>query len=232
MTRMFSFITNKINPVGGGGKCPHGCLYCWSKRLINRFKMKKYQGPYRIIEKELKRTFKPGEFVFVCDMIDLFADPVPNSIIFKVLAYLTTQSRTRFLLLTKNPKRYYAFLPIIPENCVLGTTIETNLPTPSITKAPTPFDRFMWIHRLNRSLFRSRGLLNNDVMISIEPIMDFSEVFLSYIHKAHPSMVAVGYDNYNCHLPEPSLKKTRWLIENLNKFTKVYEKTLRKAWYE
>ncbi len=45
--------------------------------------------------------------------------------------------------------------------------------------------------------------------ISIEPIMDFDlEIFAKWIEDIAPIHVAVGYDNWNNRLPEPSLSKT------------------------
>jgi hypothetical protein len=43
--------------------------------------------------------------------------------------------------------------------------------------------------------------------------------------------MAVGYDNYNNRLPEPTLSKTMQLIDCLEKTgITVYRKTLREAW--
>jgi len=45
-----------------------------------------------------------------------------------------------------------------------------------------------------------------------------------------PEFVAVGYDNYNNHLPEPPLEITENLIHGLEAYEiKVYRKTLREA---
>jgi hypothetical protein len=71
--------------------------------------------------------------------------------------------------------------------------------------------------------------------ISIEPILDFDlDEFLEAIDDITPEFgVAIGYDNYNHHLPEPTLEKTMALIKGLEDAgIKVYRKTLRKAWNE
>jgi hypothetical protein len=73
----------------------------------------------------------------------------------------------------------------------------------------------------------------NKLFVSIEPILDFS--LLSFendlVDFIRPWAVAVGYDNYNNHLPEPPLAKTLQLIEALEKAgIKVFRKTLREAW--
>ena len=45
-----------------------------------------------------------------------------------------------------------------------------------------------------------------------------------------PIMVHVGYTKFNEHLPEPSLSKTRKLMEHLGSFTKVKELRLREKY--
>lgn len=240
MSRMFPFITETWNPLGGS--CPHQCVYCWSqskKGLAYRYNMKKYVGAPRLIEKELNRKFKPGEFVFVCDMLDLFAGNVPIFFIQEILRKIRRAPQTMFLLQTKNPRGYIPFLAFneIPRNAVLGATIETctsSFNTPStihyyseISKADSPVMRLAWMHKI------AEENTHHKIFISIEPILDFSlEIFVNAIKVTKPWAVAVGYDNYHNQLPEPPLQKTLRLIEELEEFTTVYRKTIRKAWWE
>ena len=238
MTRMFSFITETWNPLAG--ECPHRCVYCWARRLSKRLDMKKYQGDFRLIEKELRRQFKSGEFVFVCDMIDLFASDVPIKHVKRILEHIGKFPETTFLLQTKNPRGYYPFLAFndIPENAILGVTVESNrswFDTPSkikdysdISIAPQPIIRLAFLKRI-RDTFPHRR-----IFLSVEPILDFNlETFVTTIKIIKPWGVAIGYDNYGCKLPEPPLEKTLKLISKLEDIgIKVYRKTLRKAWYE
>jgi len=205
--------------------------------LVNRFNMQKYQGKPRLIEKELNRRFKPGEFVFVQDMSDLFADTVPDDLILSIFNHIERFPKTKFLLQTKNPERYINLASSIPQNCILGTTIETNydlFDTPSqyrdyaeISRAPFPIERF-WALEFLKDL----STFSHDIFISIEPILDFDKESIEFLKAIKPWAVAVGYDNYGHKLPEPPLDKTLKLIEELEKFTKVYRKTIRKAWWE
>ena len=243
MSRMFPFITTTWNPLGG--RCPHRCIYCWSqseKGLVIRLNMQKYQGEPRLIEKELNRRFKPGEFVFVQDMSDLFAENVPAALISKVLRKIKQFPKTTFLLQTKNPRRYIQFLLLnqIPRNAILGVTVETSTSTfntPSkftsyeeISSAPLPAFRLSWMHAISSS---NLPHVNRRIFVSIEPVLDFDlEIFVACIKAIKPWAVAVGYDNYGHHLPEPPLEKTLRLIQELEKFTTVYRKTVRKAWWE
>jgi len=66
----------------------------------------------------------------------------------------------------------------------------------------------------------------------VEPIQDFNlDYFTERIIEIKPWAVAIGYDNYDNKLPEPSMAKTMQLIDRLEKAgITVYRKTLREAW--
>ncbi len=215
MSKMFSFITvSNFNPLGG--ECLHNCSYGWCKRLIKQYNMKKYQGPPFIDEKQLKRVFKPTDFVFVCDMCDLFGDWVPTAMIQRVLDYIAKSPAT-FLLLTKNPKRYKEFS--LPSNCVAGATVEHNWTACGYGgKAPSPLIRMIHMEELQ---FDRK-------LIVIEPCMNWTLGFEEWLLRIKPWAVAIGYDNYGNNLSEPSLEKVMQLIECLERAgIKVYRKTLR-----
>lgn len=240
MTRMFPFITKTVNPLGGN--CPHDCSYCWAKTFSERYNMQKYQGGMLLYEKVLNKKFTEKDFVFVQDMSDLFAECVPSRIILKVLDWIREQPKTKFLLLTKNPKRYYRFAydHEFSNNVMLGATIETNwccfgekaeIDYTQFSKAPYPSDRLT-------SLMAIKGTYNLPVFVSIEPIMDFGNnswegtltTFADELKLLNPWAVAVGYDNYGNSLPEPKLTKTLDLIRQLEENgIKVYKKKIREA---
>jgi len=130
-------------------------------------------------------------------------------------------------------RRYLEFSDTLMEmdNIILGATIETNRTVDylawKITEAPAPDARLagMWSLRL-------RGF--NNLMVSIEPILDFNlETFVEMLANIRTAFVYVGYDNYNHKLPEPPLHKAKALVRSLReKGIQVYEKTMRKAWFE
>jgi len=234
-SKMFPFITCTWNPIGG--PCPSNCCYCWAKALIEKHQMKKYLKAEPYFDEKAKLKAKDGDFVFVQDMSDLFAHTVPTMAQFRVMQIIMNHPKIKFLLLTKHVYPYHGFLNLraIPENVVLGVTVETNqmiFQTPShyqsyqqISRAPLPTNRLYWLSFLSQ--FR------HDLFISIEPILDFNlETFVYYLKAIKPKMVCVGYDNYDNKLPEPMLNKTEQLINELSKFTEVVKKTIRKAWYE
>ena len=224
-SKMFPFITDsRFNPVGGG-PCPYACVYCWASKLKNRYQWSKYQGAPRIYGKIFQKKYTDDDFVFVCDMLDIFAPHIPDDIINQVLDY-TRRSPARFLLLTKNPARYEDFIGKIPFNCVFGVTIESDINYPEYSQAPPQTSRLSAIHGL-----QSRFVI--PVFISIEPILHFTVTFAQTLIQINPVFVAVGYDNYSNHLREPLLQKTEGLIQELEDANiTVYRKTLRKSWSE
>ncbi len=205
MSRMFPFITKTWNPVGG--ECKINCSYCWAKKLIQTYKMTKYSGPAKLYSNEMAKMFKPTDCVFVSDMRDLFEPNVPSWIIKSVLDKISLSQAT-YLLLTKNPRRYLEFK--LPSNCIAGATIETDLGFRQ--------DRFL-------AMF---DLQHRPKMVSIEPIMKFSPDFRRQLSKLDLDCVAIGYDNYNNNLDEPSLAEVNLLCEELHECNiLVYLKTMR-----
>lgn len=230
---MFGFITKIWNPIAM--KCRHGCLYCWAEAMKKgrlkdspRYKDLKDLSQPKLVEKELHRHFKAGDYVFVEDMGDLFASDVPDVFIQQVLGIIYESPDAKFLLLTKNPWRMVAYQRSIPGNCLCGCTIETTRTTRQFSKAPATQGRYAAMRELNHP----------HKMICIEPIMDFSPVqFLCWIDEINPELVVFGYDNYNSGLPEPQLSKTNKFIEDLkalrafkNVKLEILTKTLRETW--
>lgn len=225
-SKMFNIVGETWNPVTG---CPHNCRYCWARKLaLTKLKYsRRYRDGFntRFNPEELKKSFRGG-VVFVSDMGDLFADTVKDEWILKVLEHTAKFPDTYFLYLTKNPERYRDFLDVFPPNSILGATIETDdddlYLEHHVSGAPLPSRRIKAMKSLSWSL----------KFVSIEPILNFTEKFPWHIREILPFMVYVGYDNYNNRLPEPPLKKTKKLIEDLAQFTLVIKKTIRPAWYE
>jgi len=215
---MFQFVTRTWNPIKG---CLHNCVYCWARRLAET-KLKstrKYRDGFlpRFFPHELNVRFKPNEFVFVADMGDMFGKWVPDSWIKSVINVTKRFPKTTFLFLTKNPARYQDFVDLFGDNCILGATIETNR-NYNVTKAPPPAKRYKAMKEID---FDRK-------FVSIEPVMDFDYItFYEWIRDIGPEMVAIGYDNYNNGLPEPPVSKVRRFISDLEKFTKVWVKTIK-----
>jgi len=226
-SRMFGVVTKTWNPISG---CTHDCVYCWARKLaLNRLKRtRRYRDGFipKLNVEEFRRKFKSG-FIFVSDMGDAFNRDVKDEWIVRVLEHISRFPKATFLLLTKNPERYVDFIDIMPQNVMLGSTIETDSDELylkyKISKAPLPSRRLNAMQTLNWKY----------KFISIEPILDFTGNFAKSIADIKPVMVYVGYDNYWNKLPEPSLNKTLKLIAELRGYgMDVREKGIRRAWYE
>lgn len=221
---VFGQITDTWNPITG---CLHLCTYCWARDYAARLASMGVE-PYRthlfspaFAEWRLKQKFGKGKFVFVSDMADMWGEWVPNEWIDKVLDAIRLNPRTKFLFLTKNPKRYHEYVDKFSEYVMLGVTLETNRDY-GLTKAPTPKERYEAMRSLN---WENKGIV-------IEPILDFDSEFVGWIKEMSPKIVYIGYDNYNNNLPEPEIGKVKALMQNLNGTADVRVKALRKAWYE
>lgn len=208
------------NPVGG---CKHHCYGdgCWAAHQAPRIPRYKdgFDHP-KLFTKELTKRFGKGVVVFVSSMGDLFGWWVPKEWIFAVIEAMKQSPDAMFFLETKNPARYLEFIDYLPKNVILSTTIETNR-NYNVSSAPSPEARYLAMKEIAL-------LARFKIHISIEPIMDFGlDVLVKMMREINPFLVSVGYDNWNCHLPEPPLEKTMELIRQLEQFTKVERKTLR-----
>lgn len=220
------------NPIIG---CSHKCVYCWANRLAKtRLKHLPYYRDFtpNFLEERLYVKFKSNELIFVTNMGDLYCDEVPKAWIRLVIEKIRCFQKTYFLFLTKNPKRYLEFLDVLPNNVILGATIETDddelYRKYGISRAPLPSERY-------RAMLKAKEVkpeLRRHV--SIEPILDFNlSNFLKLILDIEPLTVYVGYDNYNNRLPEPNLSKTLELMDILkSNGVHVLKGTIRRSWNE
>lgn len=234
---MFDFITATPNPIGGcatgdnyddpGHKhCSHMCSYGWCSVLKERFRYRKYEGPWRLLPHEMKK-YGPEDFIFPFDMIDLSDPTIPEKIILTVWKWIGEQP-CPVLVLVKNPRFYRDYADHIPPNAVLGATIECDIPEVlrKVSDAPSPLERLeemVWV----------KNNLPNDRLICVEPIMTSTPLFAGLIAKTEPSIIAVGYDSGQKSLDEPSLEWTRDFIDHLDEITTaiIYVKEMRNAWW-
>jgi len=189
---MYSFVNFTWNPIKG--KCSHDCKYCYMKVWK--------QKPLHLVEKELKDDLSSGNFIFVGSSCDMFADDVPEEWIKKVLAHCR-DFNNKYLFQTKNPKKIYRFIELLPNNCVIGTTIESDI-NYHCSKSPFVEERIYWLSKIDKPK-----------MITLEPIMDFNlEPFVQLLKPCKPKWINIGSDSKNHKLPKA-------LITELKKFTEV-----------
>lgn len=206
---MYSFINFTKNYVKG--RCPYSCAYCYMKA----FRLK----PMRFDKKELNEDMGEGKFIFVGSSFDMYHPEVLSEDILRILAHCNKYPDNEYLFQSKNPERFLEFTSQMPEDVVLGTTIESNYSAFmrngkqwQASKAPKPSERYEAMTKLKRFT----------TMVTIEPIMKFDcDTLVSWIKHIAPEWVNIGADSKGHNLPEPPADKIRALIAHLRKFTQV-----------
>ena len=204
---MYDFTTHSWRPVKG--ECSHNCSYCYVKKFGEL-------NPLHIDEKEMKTDLGEGNFIFVCDTVDLFAEDVPREWIDRILNKMREYPKNKYLLQSKNPARFLDFHTKFSKDVVLGTTIETNRTEYGESNAPPPIQRAFQLARLGRNFYRF------STMVTLEPIFDFDlSPLVEMIKMADPEWINIGADSKGHGLPEPSKDKILCLIDELKKQTDV-----------
>lgn len=196
---MYPWVTHTWNPISG--KCPHDCSYCYMKR----FKL----PPMRLNQKKLNVNLGSGRIIFVGSSIDMWAQKVPSKWIWPVLGHCREHDN-EYLFQTKDPYRFY-FFDRFPEKVIFGTTLESDVHYPDISRAPDPMIRAEAIARVGSKR-----------MVSIEPIMAFNYGrFLTMIERINPMFVSIGADSKGNNLPEPRARELDDFVVALRGITEV-----------
>jgi protein gp37 len=213
---MYSDITGTWNPLAG--ECSHKCGYC-STKTLKRYPgcLNKYSGPVRIDEIAMKKNLGSGKTWFVVAQNDLFAENVPGYIILNILAKCREYQGNTYLFQSKNPRRFSEYLECMPKSVIFCTTIESNRwYSEHIGNTPHPISRAIAIG----------NLIDYKRYVTIEPIMDFNmEQLLDIIYISKPHQVNIGADSKRHNLSEPLKENVLQLIEELEQFTTVKQKT-------
>ncbi len=207
--QMYSWISHTHTHLAG--KCPHGCSYCAIQAMAKRFPaMKdKYSGPLRLIEDEFKVKYGTGKTIFIENCNDLFAEEVPKSMILKILARCNEWPENTYVFQTKNPARYRDFLGCMPDNRILGCTIETNRDMSTISQAPHPEKRALAMLLLGRER----------KFVTIEPVLDFDvDDLAAWIGFIKPEFLNLGADSKGHSMPEPTVEKIHALVGKLKEY--------------
>lgn len=204
---MYGFVTHTFNTIKG--KCPHGCHYCSIKTRADQ--LKQIQKEVRLDQSEFKTDLGENNFIFVGSSCDMWADSIPKDWILRTLGFLSAFDKNKYLLQTKNPKRFIELEnSLLSENYIYCTTIETNRSYPAMGFAPDTAIRAMAMKRLS--------FFGYTTMVTIEPIFDFDLTMLQlYIEACRPIWVNIGADSKGHNLPEPPKEKILELIESLTK---------------
>jgi hypothetical protein len=173
---------------------------------------KKYSGAPYIIDGALDANLGEGRTIFMEHMSDLFAKDVPNELIFKVLDHCKQWPRNTYVFQSKNPSRISAFIGLMPCSVILGTTIETNRPTQTVSSAPSPEQRY------NAMLSIRCTFKGVKTFVTIEPILAFDlGVLAGWIADLRPDFLNIGADSKKRGLTEPTKAEVLALVAELRK---------------
>jgi DNA repair photolyase len=165
-----------------------------------------------LIESEFDVRYGTGKTIFVENCNDLFCTEVPDAWIARVISHCLQWKGNTYVFQTKNPERYFGFLPDFPDGTILGTTIETNREIPNIGTAPPPVERMRAMQRL-----QARCCVRVRRFVTIEPVLDFDvDVLAGWIASIRPAFLNLGADSKGHGLPEPSVEKVLALTEKLH----------------
>ncbi len=206
-SRMFQIASKPMRTWNCWVGCGFNCTYCNARKTaLTRLKHSpRYQDGFNphLVESELGRKFKPGDFVFIGYMGDIsFAS---LTVIVDLCRRIAEQPEVNFLFCTKNPLCYHYWRVAWPMNLHLSATIETNRDY-HLSTALAPIYRYGAM----------RTLAHPKKLISIEPICDFDlGEMLTWMKDISPSIIEIGADNYHNHLPEPKWYKVQSLLNGL-----------------
>jgi DNA repair photolyase len=201
---MYDWVTHMWSPIRG---CPHQCSYCYVRSrsaLPEESTLRPEPWPNLGSGRGAPRT------IFVGHLCDMWAEQVEREHILKVLEYCRRWPGNTYVFQTKNPERFLDFADVLPQQRIVGTTIETNRAEllGRISKAPPPSKRAAALCLATRA---------QEKFVTVEPILDFDVVPLAeLIALASPDFVNIGADSKGHGLPEPKFDKVLSLIGALS----------------
>lgn len=202
---MYGFITNTFNTVKGA--CPHDCTFCYMKRWG-------HLKPVRFDEKELKTDLGSGNSIFIGSSCDMFAKEIPEDWILRTIDHCYEyEYQNNFLFQTKNPKNIRRIFPAKTTICV---SLESNRHYKEILRnSPSPMERVEQMQLIRQPLF-----------ITVEPVLKFdTKELVEMIKSCNPVQVNIGSDSQHHNLPEPTKEELIELVSELEKFTRVIQKS-------
>ncbi len=204
---MYPWVDATWNPIQG--LCPHRCTYCYMHRFWGLHGAKKQV----LKEGYLQDDLGSGMRYFVGSATDMWL--ADQGWIHQVLDHCRTYAGNAYLFQSKNPAQMIGY--DFPPDTTLGTTVETDDRElgQRLSRAPYPAARITALDFLRR-------FTNAKIMVSIEPVVEFSlPRLVDLIRQCYPDFVSIGADSGRKKLPEPSPKKIMFLIGALRQFTEV-----------
>lgn len=223
-TNMYQMSAKQWNPFVG---CKFDCAYCKSSfqkqqhRQTSKCSDCGTYAPHKHIQRlgdSLPKT-KFMQFIFTCASGDISFCPTPY--LRQIMHRIHNEPDKNFLLQSKNPATFDRFVHI-PDNVMLGTTIETNRDELAATAslAPSPTRRYLDLLAIDHPL----------KMVTLEPMMEFDlDVILEWMTKLKPCLIWMGFNSGRIgknakesdfgavQLPEPTPDEFRELHWELSK---------------
>lgn len=206
------------------GRCPFNCRYCStvSKYPMNRIKA--YHRPFHYDPRELKVAYPSGTRIFIGSATDMWK--APENFIEKVLrrcrevdSVLSTPGlAVHWVFQSKEPREMAWWIPMMPQNVTLITTLETNRygGYDLISSAPHPGKRAGQMVNLRNQLTKLQPVMHIDLSVTIEPVMTFDhQRFIRMLQDIAPQYVSIGAATLN-EYKKYGMEKPTWVeIVNL-----------------
>jgi len=180
------------------------------------------------------------QFIFLCSSGDVAF--CPTDALQQIMDFAKEHSDRTFLLQSKDPATFQRVK--IPDNVILGTTVETNRTSflrwrqmypdknyrirkyEQISKAPHPSERVKALEAIN----------HKTKMLTYEPILNFDcDAMIEYAERIQPCMIWLGMDSRPTinKLPEPRYSEVKQLHWELSRrgFVVILKK-IRLGWWE
>lgn len=219
---MYPWVTHTHSHIMGA--CAHACKYCYVQAMAKKYPnlSLRYSGEPKLDSAELNVDYGKGKTIFVEHMSDILAPNVPIEMVRAVIYHCRRYPENTYVFQTKNLRRYWEVMDDLPENAVLGTTIETNRPmrpvikndgsgyTAGISNAPDPFER-------SAEMAKIRSSTLHPTFVTIEPILDFDlNTLAEMVGIIRPMFVNIGADSKHTEgLDEPTRQQVLDLVDRL-----------------
>lgn len=182
MPTKIEWCDETINPQGWGCYGPGGtadspevCSYCYAKRWADRGRSgcelcKRFIPHWHPERLEQSCKWKRPRSIFWQDMGDLWHDETPAWQIRAVLGAAIATPRHTHLFLTKNPKRYLEFAPLLKliKNCFCGVTVTNQADADELIP-----------------VLLKLAALGIKTFLSIEPMLGASDLTKYLLHNQH-----------------------------------------------
>lgn len=206
-SNMYPWITHMHSHLGG--ECSHKCKYCYVNNPISG-RHPNFIGPIRLLDGSLDEFYGTDKTIFIEHQNDLFAKDVPNDFIRQIIAHCLRYPNNTYMFQTKNPQKIFKWMLFLPQNCIIGTTIETNREEYKTSEAIPVSMRHFHMCQIPSNFKR---------FVTIEPVLDFDvDILASWIANIKPDFVNLGADSKGHDLPEPTVEKIMQFVEKLKSY--------------